>query len=231
MITILCSVYNASDYLDKYLDSINSQTLQHFEVVFVDANSTDDSLPKIKNFTFREGISVQIMSASKRIGIYEAWNQAIKHSSNEYVMNYNCDDKIFPTSLHTYALYATIYPDVDVFYSNCFISPTPDHAPNSWYKWLDANVMKNLIDGCCVGPFPLLKKSTIVEAGMFNPEYIISGDYEMWCRLNSLGKTFLKIDEPIGVYYNNPEGVSTSVDRERQARHLEEDIKIRSTYA
>lgn len=231
MITILCSVYNATAYLDAYLRYIDSQTLRNFEVVFVDANSTDDSLKKIAEFKFREGITAKIMSSSTRISIYEAWNEAIKHSSNEYVMNFNCDDKIFPTSLHTYATYSQLFPDVDVIYSDAFISSDPEHTPSSWYGWADANVKENLLKGCCVGPFPLLKKRTIIEAGLFNTEFTISGDYEMWCRLNSLGKTFLKIDELIGVYFHNPEGASTSRDQERINRHIEQDNKIRSTYA
>lgn len=231
MITILCSVYNAAAYLDKYLNSINQQTLQHFEVVFIDANSTDNSLKKIAEYKFRKDISVQIKSASTRIGIYEAWNEAIKLSTNEYVMNYNCDDTIYPTSLHTYAMYATLYPEKDVIYSDAFISSDANHTRSSWYGWADANVMDNLLRGCCVGPFPLLKKSTIVEAGMFNPEFTISGDYEMWCRLTSLGKSYLKIQEIIGVYFHNPEGASTSNDDERKAVHIGQDNKIREMYS
>jgi glycosyltransferase involved in cell wall biosynthesis len=231
MITILCSAYNASDHLDRYLDFVNQQTLPKFEIVFVDAKSTDDTLTKIIEYKFRDGISKKVFGASERIGIYEAWNIAIDNSSYEYVMNYNCDDKIFPTSLHTYATYATLNPDVDVIYSDSFIAQSTEYKPHSWYSWADANVKQNLLNGCCVGPYPLLKKSTIVEAGGFDSTFKISGDYEMWCRLNSLGKTFLKIDELIGVYYLNPEGVSTVHSEERHNTHITEDTKIRTKYA
>ena len=231
MITILCSVYNASEYLDQYLEYVNKQTLKNFEIFFVDANSTDNSVKKILSYHFREGISRNVLTANSRIGIYEAWNVAIQNSSHDYVMNFNCDDRLYPTALQTYATYASLNPDADVIYSDSFISNTSDHVPHSWYNWADANVKENLLRGCCVGPYPLLKKSTIVEAGMFNPEFTISGDYEMWCRLNSLGKTFLKIDEIVGVYFNNPKGASTADDPERHARHCEQDSKIRTTYA
>lgn len=231
MITILCSVYNASTYLDKYLNSLNIQTLQNFEVIFIDANSTDNSLKKIAEYSFRKDISVKIKSFKTRIGIYEAWNEAINLSSKEYVMNYNCDDFLYSTSLHIYAVHAKRNPEADVIYSDCFISDDSKHTRSNWFSWADANVKENLLGGCCVGPFPLLKKSTIIEAGMFNPEFTISGDYEMWCRLNSLGKLFLKIEEILGVYYKNPEGASTSNEPERIARHIEQDNKIRSTYA
>ena len=231
MISVICSVYNSSKYLDRYLDYVNNQTLESFEIIFVDAKSTDDSLEKITKYTFREGIKPLIMTLSERVGIYEAWNIAINHSSYDYVLNYNTDDKLYRTSLATYATYAKLHPEVDILYSDSFISSDLTHTPSSWYSWRDANVKQNLLHGCCVGPYPLLKKSTIKEAGMFNPKFKISGDYEMWCRLSSMGKVFLKIDEPLGVYYNNPEGMSTQNDQERINQHIAEDNLIRSTYA
>ena len=231
MITILCSAYNASNHLDQYLANVNQQTLPEFEIVFVDANSTDDTLTKIIEYKFRDGISKKVIGAPERIGIYEAWNIAINNSSHEYVMNYNCDDKLFPTALHTYLTYATLNPEVDVIYSDSFITNSTDYIPNSWYSWADANVKENLLAGCCCGPYPLLKKSTIVQAGMFNAKFTISGDYEMWCRLNSLGKLFLKIAEPLGIYYLNPEGASTSNTEERHNAHLIQDNSIRGMYA
>jgi glycosyltransferase involved in cell wall biosynthesis len=230
MISLLCSTYNASKYLDKYLEYVNNQTLKEFEIIFVDANSSDDTLTKVIEYPFREGIGKKVLGAKHRVGIYEAWNQAIDQSSYDYVMNYNTDDKLFPTTLTTYATYAKLNPEVDVIYSDAFISQDLNHTPSSWYGWADANKKENLLAGCCVGPFPLLKKSTIVEAGKFNTDFKISGDYEMWLRLNSLGKTFLKIDEPAGVYYHNPEGVSTKHTQERFNEHIAEDNKIREKY-
>lgn len=230
MISLLCSVYNSSEHLDRYLDYVNNQTLPSFEIIFIDADSYDDSLQKILDYNFRDGINKIVMGAKTRIGIYEAWNQAILESSHDYVMNFNTDDKLFRTSLSTLTQYISLYPEVDVFYSNSFISNYTDHNPTSWFAWADANQKENLIEGCCVGPYPLLKKSTIVEAGMFDTSFTISGDYEMWCRLNSLGKRFLKIDEPLGVYYHNPKGVSSSNDSERFTQHIKEDTLIRDKY-
>jgi glycosyltransferase involved in cell wall biosynthesis len=122
MITLLCSAYNSSTHIDQYLEHVNNQTLREFEIIFVDANSSDDTLQKIKDYQFRVGITKKVFGADQRIGIYEAWNRAIEHSSHDYVMNYNTDDKLFPSALQTMATYASIYPEVDVLYSNSFIS-------------------------------------------------------------------------------------------------------------
>jgi glycosyltransferase involved in cell wall biosynthesis len=232
MISVLCSNYNSEQHIDNYLTYLNDQLLKEFEVIFVDANSTDGSLKKIKEFTFREGIKKCVIECEDKITIYEAWNKAIDKSSYDYVLNYNTDDKLFRNAFLTLSTYSTILPDVDVIYSNCLIADDKNHNNLvNIYKWKNANILKNLLEGCCVGPFPLLKKSSVIEAGMFNPEFTISGDYEMWCRMKSMGKTFVKIDEFLGVYYHNPKGVSTSLDSNRHTLHVEQDLRIRKMYS
>ena len=232
MISILCSNYNSSEHIDRYLHYINSQFLKEFEVIFVDAASSDDSLQKISNFNFREGIKNRILSCDNRISIYEAWNLAIDNSCYDYVMNYNTDDKLFGNTLYTLAEYIKLYPHIDVIYSNCFISSDINHENIvNFYNWNDANDIQNLLRGCCCGPFPLLKKETVINCGMFNSSFTISGDFEMWCRMNSKGAKFKKLDEFLGVFYQNPNGVSTARDEQRNIKHLQEDNWIRKTYS
>lgn len=232
MISVICSVYNSSQYLDRYLKYLNDQLLREFEVIFVDAKSTDDSLQKIQNFSFREGISARVLACEKRINIYEAWNLAIEKSTHDYVMNYNTDDKLFRSALQTVFMYSRLYPGFDIIYSNALITKDIDHSTFSGsYIWKDANVKEQLLSGCCVGPFPLLKKKSIMEAGMFNTNFHISGDYEMWCRMQSKGYKFAKIDEPIGVYYENPQGTSTQQTAERYTENVRQDTAIRQRYA
>ena len=180
MISILCSVYNSSGYLDRYLSYLNEQTLLGFEIIFVDANSTDDSVEKIKNFKFREDIVVKLLEQEERIPIYSAWNLAIENSSNDYVMNFNTDDKLFKTALSGLATEALKNLDADVLYSgHCLMTSHKDHSQiDGCINWMDAAKPGNLIKGCCVGPFPLLKKKSVIDAGMFNPYFTISGDYD-----------------------------------------------------
>jgi cellulose synthase/poly-beta-1,6-N-acetylglucosamine synthase-like glycosyltransferase len=186
-------------------------------------------LQKIKDYNFREGIKKVVIESEERIGIYEAWNTAIENSTYDYVMNYNTDDKLYKSALMILAANIKTFPEADVIYSNSFICDDSQHENLvNFYRWADAGHLPNLIQGCCCGPFPLLKKKSVVDAGMFNPEFTICGDYEMWCRMNVKGCTFMQIDEPLGVYYHNPTGMSTN-NAHRQ-EHIHQDNVIRDTY-
>lgn len=231
LISIIASVFNAQEYLPNYLSYVNSQTFKKFEIIFIDANSGDESVKIIKDFKFRKGISKKLIEERSQIGIYEAWNLGIENSNYDWVMNYNTDDKLFPSSLYIYSEYINKCHNSDVIYSNCLLSDDHNHQNIiDFRQWEDANNIDNLIDGCCVGPFPLLRKSAVIEAGLFNPDYSISGDYEMWCRMNQMGYKFMKIDEFLGTYYFNPKGMSTRNDSKRRQMHETQDFKIRSKY-
>jgi glycosyltransferase involved in cell wall biosynthesis len=230
MISLICSNYNSAKFIDRYLGYVNHQFLESFEIIFVDANSTDGSLQTIENYNFREGIEKTIIKCEKRITIYEAWNKGIEAAKYDWVMNYNTDDKIFPSSLLTLGIYANSVPDIDVFYSNCWITTKEDHSNIvDYYNWNPASSLELLLrDGSCVGPFPLLKKETIIKEGGFNTDYTICSDFDMWCKLSSKGYKFLKIHELVGSYYKNPEGMSTKLSNRSEV--IREDTKIRQTY-
>jgi len=231
MISLICSTYNSEKFIDNYLKYVNYQFLEKFEIIFVDANSTDGSLQTIKDYKFREGIQKTIIECEERITIYEAWNKGIEKAQYEYVMNYNTDDKIFPGSLLALSIYANSIPDADIIYSNCWISDKGDHSSlTGFYNWNDANNIQALLQyGSCCGPFPLLKKQSIIDVGMFQTEFTIAADFEMWCRLSSKGYKFLKVDDVVGTYYTNPKGMSTNPAHNREL--VFQDTKIRNNYA
>jgi glycosyltransferase involved in cell wall biosynthesis len=209
---------------------VNNQFLEVFEIIFIDANSTDGSLQTIENYNFRAGIEKTIIKCEDRITIYEAWNKGLEVAKYDWVMNYNTDDKIFPGSLLTLSTYTKLLLDVDVFYSNCWISNSENHSRLvGHFNWNNANDLAMLLNfGSCCGPFPLLKKKSIIEMGGFDTKYTFSSDYDMWCKLSSKGYKFVKIDDVVGSYYHNPKGVSTNPGNHQE--RVIEDTKIRQFY-
>lgn len=227
MITLVCSNFNSARWIEGYLNSVNEQLLPEFVINFVDAGSTDGSWDTIKKFKFRDGIKVNY-DVKEGCSIYEAWNRGFALAETEYCMNFNTDDRLFPTALTVMSEYIKRYPSVDVLYSPCFVVTDTNHSPfvglHDWVEFSKEELLKN----CICGPFPVVRRQSVIDVGLFDPEFTISGDYEMWLRLESRGKKFLKIKEPVGSYYSNPEGISSN--RETLQEHVRQDMKIRSMY-
>ena len=74
----------------------------------------------------------------------------------------------------------------------------------------------------------MVKRLSLVEDGLFDPSFTISGDYEMWLRMSKKGREFFKVVEPVGSYYHNPEGVSTKSSG--MPEHIKQDTLMREMY-
>lgn len=228
-VTVLCSNYNSSRWIEGYCVALNQQLLGRFRIVFVDAASQDDSLERFRGFRFRRGIETDIVALDTRVGVYEAWNLATERSQTPYVINVNTDDRIFPAALLSLLAYGQRHPRADIVYGNNLVVADPDHkkvvGSNFWPRYSH----QRLLRACLCGPFPLLKRRSVIAAGYFDPAYDISGDYEMWLRMSKQGYRFRKVPELIGSYYRNPKGIST--DAARFQEHLRQDTRLRQIYA
>lgn len=225
-ISIICSNYNSDLWINEYLNYVNTQTAKDFDIIFVDACSTDNSLSVIKNFKFRSGINTKIIESESRIGLYTAWNIAIKAASTDYIMNYNTDDMLFDYALETYEKWIIKDPKADIIFGPFGLVKTRDIYNFSLYaKWPKYNHALLMYEYLC-GPFPLIKKKVFEEIGYFDESYITAGDYEMVARMSKNGYNFQQIEQCIGCFYERGDSISN-----RDKDLLDYEIKkVKNTY-
>lgn len=79
--------YNGKKFLPDFFDSLYKQTYRNFEVIFVDNNSTDDSVEYVRaNFP-----QVKIVESKDNSGYAEGNNIGFRHSNGEYILIMNND--------------------------------------------------------------------------------------------------------------------------------------------
>lgn len=94
LISCLIPVYNAQDFLEIALDSIQKQTFRDFEVVVVNDGSTDGSL-KILEARAADDPRVRIFSKPNG-GIVSALNHGLEHCRGRLVARMDADDIALP---------------------------------------------------------------------------------------------------------------------------------------
>ena len=91
----------------------------------------------------------------------------------------------------------------ETFEKNSSKNQLYEHSLNKFSK-------ENMIK-CLPGPMPMWKLEAHKKVGLFKENYNFANDWDMWLRMVDSGLKFKKISCTLGLYYFNPDGISTSV--------------------
>ena len=93
-ISIIIPVYNGENNILNCYESINNQTIESLEIIFINDGSTDKSLDIIKEIKLKDDRVIII--DQKNQGVSSARNNGIKVATSEYIGFIDVDDIIYP---------------------------------------------------------------------------------------------------------------------------------------
>jgi GT2 family glycosyltransferase len=228
-ISIITSVYEGSEFIDKFLNEITQQTIfSRCELILVDCNKTEDSYEKKVIDKYMEKYS-NIIYHYQQVdpGVYGAWNIAINISSAKYITNANLDDCRSYDNLELCLKEITTSPEIDLVYPAFLITGQPDetfYTTKSRQLFETHEYDPKLMFKCLPGCMPLWKKELHSRHGYFDEKYSSAGDLEFWLRCVKSGSSFKRVSQVLGLYYFNPKGLSTSSENHQKKTLEEQEI-------
>lgn len=93
MISIIIPNYNKSKYISCTINSLKKQTIENWECIIIDDNSSDNSLEIIKKLTLNDNRFLNFFEKTNRGACY-CRNLGIEHSSGKYILFLDADDII-----------------------------------------------------------------------------------------------------------------------------------------
>jgi hypothetical protein len=229
-VTIITSLYKGRTYIESFLKNITDQTIwDQCELFILDANSPDGEIDYIKPYIEKHN-NIRYERLDRVISIYEAWNYIIKNSNSEYLTNANVDDLLYPDCIEKHVELLDSYKDIDVAY--CFNIHTnyyelPKNKDGEIWATGDFN-LRDMLNCNLPQNHPVWRRSLHNKFGYFSEDYSSGSDWEFWLRCSVLGSKYKLIPEILGVYYRNPEGVSSNFFN--MERNLSENREILQKY-
>lgn len=92
LISVIVPCYNQGHFLSETLDSVMVQTYKHWECIIVDDGSSDNTKDIAKIYCNKDNRIKYIYQ--ENAGLSSARNTGIKHSSGEYILPLDSDDRI-----------------------------------------------------------------------------------------------------------------------------------------
>jgi len=187
-VSIIIVNWNAKDYLEDCITSLEKQTYQNFEIILVDNASTDDSVKFIEN----KFPNIRIIKNKENVGFAEGNNIGMRQAKGNLIALFNPDAKADSEWLSNLvstlissdkiaAVTGKIFYLGDEFGKNAVfctwskinpITAMPynffDDEPESKVDYLSGATM-------------LVKKDVIEKIGYLDPEYFLFFDETDWC--------------------------------------------------
>ncbi len=210
-VSVIVSTYNSEEFIRECLQDLTRQTIiDRMEIVIVDAASPQNERAVVEEFR-RQWPNIKYIRTESRVGIYAAWNIAIKYSSGKYIMPFSTNDRLGANACEMLFKQIEEHSDIALVYGDTYLTGTPHesferHNRVGKYAW-PAYSYEDLLQNCRVGPHPMWRRSVHGEVGYFNENFTGLGDYEFWLRL---GEKYSMLHIPVvtGLYWLEPESLS-----------------------
>lgn len=208
--SVIIPAYNAEAFVGEAIESVLRQSVSDWELIVVDDGSTDATAGVVDGFTDPRIHLIRQENA----GVSVARNRGIAVAHGAYLAFLDADDRLRRTALERLSAGFEGAPNVCVAYGNASLidvsgeSFGPDTRPvfglrPSGYV-LPELLARNLIS---IGAL-LVRARCLADCGGFRVGIRMGQDWEMWCRLATLGDFQFIGHEPVMEYRIRPDSVS-----------------------
>ncbi|WP_229429190.1 glycosyltransferase family 2 protein [Massilia sp. ST3] len=222
--SIVTCTWNSAATLADTLASVQSQTCQDIEHIFVDGGSTDGTLDMIAAYPGNKRVLRDVGG-----GISRAMNQGIEAAQGEYVAHLHSDDYYTgPDVLATVArrfdeARAAGHP-VDWLYGNIQVLKDGQLVPP--YA-MPPFSYRSFVAGRASIPHPavFVRRAAFERVGMFDEKLKYAMDIDLWLRLGAVARPAM-VDRPLTVFRDHAGSVSSA----NKIKARREEFAVRKRY-
>jgi GT2 family glycosyltransferase len=218
-ISVIIPTCNRAWTLSRAVDSVLAQTLSPKEIIVVDDGSTDDTPDLLAKY----GKTIQVVTQPNQ-GVSAARNLGIRYSSGDYIALLDSDDQWEPEKLACQAAFFSTHPGALICQTQeIWIRKGKRVNPMQKHKKPSGMIFAPSLHRCLVSPSAVMMKKEVFDLkGMFNEDFVVCEDYDLWLRISTDIPVYL-IDKPLTVKYGGHDDQlsrSHSQDRYRIASLL-----------
>lgn len=233
-ISLITSVWNGEQHLESFFQDLIRQTVwDKCELILVHPRTSPGykEEKKIIDKYRAEYENIRYKALKEDPGVYGCWNTAVKMSTGEFITNCNLDDRRAQNCVERQAKYLVANSRTCLVYADSLITDKPNETfeNNSsegklYNAYKGAFSIEAMLRTNLPHNYPMWRKALHDKCGYFSEEYFSASDWDFWLNCAFYGFEFGRIDQPLGLYYFSPTGLSTNPETEKQKRQQEMEI-------
>ena len=203
MITIVMPAYNAERYIEKTINSVQSQTYQDWQLVVVDDCSTDNTVTVVKSIAAQDPRVSLIELENNFGGPAGPRNVGVAAAKTEYVAFLDADDIWHPEKLEAQLRLAeqskcdlVCSTVLDFYDDTCIEFDTLKSMGSKEVSFASERYRNKIPTSSVVVRNSLARKHPFNEA----QSYRAVEDYDAWLRMLEAGAKCIKVNAPLVMY-------------------------------
>lgn len=209
LVSVLLPVRNGGDFIAEALTSVLEQSLRDLEVVVVDDGSTDATVPRVHEFSLRDG-RIRVVKGDG-LGLVSALNAGLALCRGRFIARMDADDICRPRRILDQVVFFKAHPDVGVVGGQlrCF---GPGASRQYRYPITHDDIQAASIFECPLAhPAVMFRRSLLAaDAAAYDPSLGNGEDYGLWTRWLEAGVRFAALPSVVLDYRVHASQVSTS---------------------
>ena len=220
MVSIIIPCYKQSQYLDEALEAVFIQEYSNWECIIVNDGSPDDT-EKVASAWLKRDKRFKYFY-QENMGLSSARNLGIAHSSGEFILPLDADDKISGEYLQLAFEEFQKDPELKLVYCRA----KKFGAVNDFWK-LEAFSLEGLSKKNMIFSSAVFKKEDWIKVGGYDPNMKYGWeDWEFWIAILKTGGKVVQLDI-LGFYYRIKGNSMISNIDHRRAKKLLEYISVK----
>lgn len=184
-VSIVIPCYNASQFIETSVGSVFTQTFTDFEVILINDGSTDTrELKRALQPWFGRIVYIE----TENHGPSSARNTGIQAARSELVAFLDADDAWEPNYLEVQLRQLEENPSADIVYARVIEFGDDLESPRLRPADREEVTFISLVEErCSVSSSVLARRAVLQRAGMFDPAFNRSEDFDLWLRCLKAG--------------------------------------------
>jgi glycosyltransferase involved in cell wall biosynthesis/Tfp pilus assembly protein PilF/ubiquinone/menaquinone biosynthesis C-methylase UbiE/pyruvate-formate lyase-activating enzyme/dTDP-glucose pyrophosphorylase len=182
-VSIVMSVFNQENFIDKAVKSILEQTFTDFEFIIINDGSTDETQKVLRRF---DDPRIRLIKQEENMGLTSSLNRGMSIAKGKYIARMDGDDISLPTRLEKQVQFLDKHPEIAVvgtysYWINDYqkVIGMSDFPHNNEKMQVDM-LRRNCL---CHGSI-MSRRKVLEEFGFYDEEFKFAQDYDLWLRVS-----------------------------------------------
>ena len=201
LVSVVIPVHDGERYLAECLSSVQSQSYRPIETIVVDDGSSDSSVEIAS-----QAPGVRLIRQANR-DVSAARNAGVRAAGGVFIAFLDYDDLWLPEKIEKQVAWFGLHPQDELVFTDIVKFDDAGHVRHArdrhrWARRLSGpRAFPSLARKNPVLPSAVLvRRESLIRAGLFNEAFRTCGDYEMWLRMAGLGMRFGYLPLPLTRY-------------------------------